>query len=160
MVKWSDYRRGLCLLDPYGLDLSWEVVRQAGQMRSIELFLNYPVMDINRNLVRDNPLQIEETQLSRMDQFWGDRSWFDLIYGTSSDLFGNEVTGLTAKAQNRLPKAYRSKLREEAGFGYVPAPMLMRDTNGHLLYFLFFASHKPVAEHIVNDIFHKWSKPR
>ena len=29
LVRWKDYRRALCLLDPYGLDLSWEVVRTA-----------------------------------------------------------------------------------------------------------------------------------
>ncbi len=32
-VKWEDYRRGLCLLDPYGLDLDWKVIEMAGHMK-------------------------------------------------------------------------------------------------------------------------------
>src|SRR4030042_438762 len=50
-VLYKDYRRGLCLLDPYGLDLKWEVVKTAGQMKSIDIFLNFPVADINRNVL-------------------------------------------------------------------------------------------------------------
>lgn len=30
-VQYKDYRRGLCLLDPYGLHLNWEVILRAGQ---------------------------------------------------------------------------------------------------------------------------------
>ncbi len=48
-VRYENYRRGLCLLDPYGLDLDWRVIATAGAMRSIEMFLNFPVMDMNRN---------------------------------------------------------------------------------------------------------------
>lgn len=40
-VKYEDYRRGLCLLDPYGLHLNWEVVQTAGGMKSLEIFLNF-----------------------------------------------------------------------------------------------------------------------
>jgi three-Cys-motif partner protein len=64
-VRWADYRRGLCLLDPYGLDLDWRVMGTAGGMGSIEMFLNFPVMDMNRNVLwRDlgkaHPLVTEE----------------------------------------------------------------------------------------------------
>jgi hypothetical protein len=34
-----DYRRALCLLDPYNIDLTWEVIEAAGKSNSIELFL-------------------------------------------------------------------------------------------------------------------------
>ena len=50
-VRFEDYRRGLCLLDPYGLHLQWEVIAAAGQMRSIDIFLNFPVADMNRNVL-------------------------------------------------------------------------------------------------------------
>ncbi|MBA7678506.1 hypothetical protein ES703_86782 [subsurface metagenome] len=43
-VRYEDYRRGLCLLDPYGLDLNWEVIWTAGRMKSIDIFLNFPVL--------------------------------------------------------------------------------------------------------------------
>ncbi len=36
-VRYEDYKRGLCLLDPYGLSVSWEVLAHAAKMRSVEL---------------------------------------------------------------------------------------------------------------------------
>ena len=41
-VKYEHYERALCLLDPYGLDLDWRVIETAGQMRSVEIFLQLP----------------------------------------------------------------------------------------------------------------------
>ena len=43
-VMYKDFRRGLCLLDPYGLDLNWEVIKTAGQMKSIDIFLNFHII--------------------------------------------------------------------------------------------------------------------
>jgi hypothetical protein len=43
------------LLDPYGLHLNWEVIQAAGNMKSIDLFVNFPIMDINRNALWRNP---------------------------------------------------------------------------------------------------------
>ena len=54
-IRYEAYRRGLCLLDPYGLHLDWRVIQCAGEMRSIEIFLNFPVADMNRNVLWVNP---------------------------------------------------------------------------------------------------------
>ena len=43
-VEYDDYKRAFCLLDPYGLDLDWTVMHKAGQTKSIEILLNFPVM--------------------------------------------------------------------------------------------------------------------
>jgi len=82
-ARFEDYRRALCLLDPYGLHLNWEVIRTAGQMRSIEIFLNFPVMDMNMNVLWRNPDKVQKSQAERMDAFWGDR------YGKVTDPFGH-----------------------------------------------------------------------
>jgi len=31
-LEYTSFRRALCLLDPYGLDLRWEVIRRAGEL--------------------------------------------------------------------------------------------------------------------------------
>ena len=46
-VRRQACERALCLLDPYGLHLDWEVVYTAGQSRAIEVFLNFQVFDMN-----------------------------------------------------------------------------------------------------------------
>ncbi len=50
-VRYEDYRRALCLLDPYGMHLDWEVVHRAGRMGTIDMLLNFPIGTINRNVL-------------------------------------------------------------------------------------------------------------
>src|SRR5206468_2219034 len=42
-LEYSTRRRALCLLDPYGLHLEWPVLREAGRLGTIDIFLNFPV---------------------------------------------------------------------------------------------------------------------
>lgn len=74
-VKFEQFRRGLCLLDPYGLHLNWEVIKTAGEMKTIDIFLNFPIMDMNRNTLWKNPERVDEAAVGRMSAFWGDDSW-------------------------------------------------------------------------------------
>lgn len=159
----SDYgrfRRALCILDPYGLHLNWKVIETAGQMKSIEVFLNFPVMDINMNVLKHDQNKVAGTQIERMNAFWGDESWRDIAYAKSKQLalFGAEAE---EKTTNRAIEAgFRKRLKEVAGFGYVPEPMPMKNKNNAVVYYLYFASHKPVAAQIVQDIFKKYSQRR
>src|ERR1700674_5738193 len=50
-VQYTQYRRGLCILEPYGLHLDWKVIQTAGEMKTVDLFLNFPVADMNRNVL-------------------------------------------------------------------------------------------------------------
>lgn len=152
-VKYKDYRRGLCLLDPYGLHLNWSVIKCAGEMKSIEIFLNFPVMDINMNVLWHKPNDVDPKQVERMDAFWGDHSWREVAYTKEHDLFDE----IERKADNEVVAvAFRERLRKVAGFKYVPEPMPMRNSKGAIVYYLFFASQKPVAQDIVAHIFEKY----
>lgn len=68
-VQYADYRRGLCVLDPYGLHLEWRAISTAGQMRTLDVFLNFPVQDMNRNVFWRNPDKVSNTQIQRMNLF-------------------------------------------------------------------------------------------
>jgi len=152
LAKFENYRRALCLLDPYGLHLNWEVMQTAGQMKSIEIFLNFPVADMNRNVLWRNPDKVDPQQMARMTAFWGDDSWRQAAYSTEGNLFGwEEKTDNDAVAE-----AFRTRLKKVAGFKHVPEPIPMRNNKGAIVYYLFFASQKPVAENIVKDIFNKY----
>ena len=153
LAKYSDYRRALCLLDPYGLHLKWEVVFKAGQMKSIEIFLNFPVMDMNMNVFRRKPQKVDKSQLARMNAFWGDESWRNVAYTKTKGLFGDMEEKATIE---QVVKAYQNRLKEVAGFAYVPDPIPMRNSTGAILYYLFFASPKETGAKIVKDIFDKY----
>jgi hypothetical protein len=55
-----------------------------------------------------------------------------------------------------IADAFRERLQKVAGFKNVPQPIPMRNTKGGIVYYLFFASAKPVAQNIVEDIFRKY----
>jgi three-Cys-motif partner protein len=151
-VRWEQYRRGLCLLDPYGLQLNWKVIDIAGKMRSIDMFLNFPVADINRNVLWRHPEGVDAADLKRMTEFWGDDSWRQIAYTTKRDLFGH----LDKEENEVVAEGFRQRLLRVAGFKHVPEPLPMRNTKGATVYYLFFASQKPAAENIIIDIFNKY----
>jgi three-Cys-motif partner protein len=153
-VKFEDYRRGLCLLDPYGLQLDWNVIAEAGRMKSIEIFLNFPVMDMNRNVFWKNPAGVTAADIQRMNAFWGDESWRRVAYKSVPNLFGADEE----KTDNEtVAQAFRERLRKVAGFSGVPDPVPMRNKKGAIVYYLFFASPKPlVPGKIITDIFAKY----
>lgn len=148
-ARYADYKRALCLLDPYALNLDWEVIQDAGDSKSIEIFLNFMVMDMNMNVLWRNPDKVLPAQTDRMNRFWGDESWRKAAYDTKSNLFGlEEKTG-----NEQVAEAFRQRLRTVAGFAFVPEPMPMRNSSGAIVYYLFFASPNKTGAKIVKDIF-------
>lgn len=151
-ARFEDYRRALCLLDPYGLHLNWDVLLTAGQMKSIEVFLNFPVADMNRNVLWKNPEKVDPEQAARMTAFWGDASWRQVAYDTTSNLFGYEEK----TSNEEIAQAFRKRLKRVAGFKYVPEPVPMRNSKGAIVYYLFFAAKNKTADDVVTYIFDKY----
>jgi hypothetical protein len=58
-----------------------------------------------------------------------------------------------ASALNSIQKIQSGCLKEIAGFDFVREPLPMRNANNAVVYYLFFASPKPVAERIIEEIF-------
>jgi three-Cys-motif partner protein len=122
-------------------------------MESIEIFLNFPVMDMNMNVLRKNPEKVAKSQLARMNAFWGDDSWRNVAYTKTKGLFDDikEKTSIEP-----VVKAYQDRLKKVASFAYVPDPIPMRNSMGAIVYYLFFASPKKTGAKIVKDIFDKY----
>jgi three-Cys-motif partner protein len=151
--QYEDFRRALCLLDPYELNPNWEVVKTAGKMRSIEIFLNFMIMDANMNVLWKNPDAVPPDQASRMTKFWGDDSWRKAAYTTQQGLFGP----IEEKTSNEaVVAAYRKRLKDVAGFQYVPDPLPMCNSRGAVVYYLFFASQNSTGNKIAEHIFKKY----
>ncbi len=153
-VKFENYRRALCLLDPYNINLKWEVIETAGKMGTVEVFLNFMIMDINRNALRRNPDKAVQSKIDQLTRLWGDETWKEAAYDTAGNLFGNPE-----KVSNeRFERAWRDRLKTKAGFKYVSEPMPMKTRTNSVIYYLYFASQRPVAADIVSDIFNKYAK--
>ncbi len=153
-IRFSKYERALCILDPYGLHLDWQVIKSAGDSKAIEIFLNFPVMDMNMNVLWRNSEHVSELHRERMTKFWGDNSWENAAYQTTQGLF-EEM--LEKSSNEAVAEAFRARLKKVGGFKFVPKPMPMRNTKGAVVYFLFFAAQQPTADKIVKDIFAKYA---
>ena len=155
-VRWDKKQRALCLLDPYGVHLKWEVLAKAGELKTIDLMLNFPIMDMNMNALLTSPEMVSEREGSRMTAFWGDESWRKITYRPSrqGNLFGDrEVEKLPGAA---IVEAFCRRLKTAAGFECTTKPVAMRNRRQAVVYYLVFASAKSVACKIVGDIFDQY----
>ena len=151
---YRDYVRALCFLDPYGLQVPWTLVNEIGHMGSVEVFYNFMIVGANRNVLWTDPSRVPPTRLAIMDRVWGDRTWKDVAYRRRMDLFGD--TRPEKVPNEELAEAFRTRLRDGAGFKYVPEPIAMKNSRNATVYFLFFASPNVTANKIVTDIFNKY----
>jgi three-Cys-motif partner protein len=154
-AKYEDYRRALCLLDLYNINLTWNVIETAGKMGSVDVFMNLMVMDINRNAMRRNPDKSLRSKMDQLTRLWDDESWKEAGYTTVETLFGDDFKKVS---NEKFAEAFRERLKQKAGFKFVPAPMPMKTKSRSTIYYLYFASKKAVAADIVNDIFNKYRK--
>jgi three-Cys-motif partner protein len=153
-LRYEDYKRALCLLDPYGLHLKWQVMKTAGELRTIDMILNFPVADINRNVLWRHPERVDPADIARMTVWWGDDSWRRIAYRKEATLFGDEEE---VKADIRtVVTAFRDRLRTVAGFLQVPEPLPMRNSQNAIVYYLFFASQNQTGARIITDIFRRY----
>lgn len=150
LVQYDQYRRGLCLLDPYGLHLAWTVIEAAGKAGTIEIFLNFPVADMQRNVFWHNFAGVDPANIERMTRFWGDDSWRSIAYKDEPDLFEPRKVRAEISA---VVAAFRSRLKHVAGFQFVPAPVPMRNDQGAVVYYLFFAGPNQAGSNIASDLF-------
>lgn len=155
-IKYKEYKRALCLFDPYGLHLEWRAMEMAGRSQAIDMFLNFPVMDMNRNAIWRNPNVVPKEGIHRMNSFWGDESWREAAYAEhpQGNLFGSP--DIVKQGNDAIVGAFRERLRKVAGFEFVPEPLPMKNSTNAVVYYLFFASQKPVAQKIIGDILKKY----
>lgn len=154
-IQYTKFNRALCLLDPYGLHLNWEVMQLAGQSGAIDMFLNFPVMDMNMNAVWKDAEREAGEGADRMNRFWGGDSWRKVAYAEAKqgNLFG---PALEKQGNETIVAAFQERLKMVAGFKFVPEPLPMKNKTSAVVYYLFFASQNSTGNKIIADIFKKY----
>jgi three-Cys-motif partner protein len=155
--RYEDYARGLCLLDPYGLTVDWDVLKTIGKMGSVEIFFNFMVVGANRNVLWKDPSRVSAKRRALMTRVWGDESWLSDLYRPVTNLFG--TTQQKIAGNDALIRAYQQRLKNVAGFKYVPDPIPMKNTRNATVYYLFFATQNETADRIVRHLFEKYQEP-
>lgn len=161
-LPYSSKQRAFVFLDPYGLQIDWETVRELASTRTCDIFVNFSVMGVTRLLPRDQSPEPEVVE--QLSKVMGSADWITQIYqeprGTQLDLFGNQEPSLSRDTipSEWLARLYTDHLRSL--FPHVSEPVLMRNSTNSALYALCLASHNRTAINITNDIFKRHERLR
>ena len=153
-------RRGFVLLDPYGLQLDWNVVKSLGFTNSADVAINFPTMDINRNAARRDPLALNEIDALRMTKWWGSEIWKEQFYGKGPRLLVGEPKIQKTVNNEDIVDLYRTRLLNEGKFRFVTQPFETTNKKNATLYYLLLASNNETAVRIMDEILDKYRKPR
>jgi three-Cys-motif partner protein len=110
------------------------------------------IMDINRNALRRNRDKAVQSKINQLTRLWGDETWETAAFDSSGNLFGDPEK----VSNDQFEAAWRERLRKKAGFKFVSKPLPMTTKTKSVIYYLYFASLKPVAANIVDGIFNKY----
>lgn len=162
-IPYASKRRAFVFLDPYGLQVDWETVRELANTKTCDIFVNFSVMGVTRLLPKDQGPDPEV--LEQLSKVMGSTDWVTQIYrepsGTQLDLFSNPTEPSLSRDKIRaewLAGLYTEQLRSL--FPHVSQPVLMRNSTNSALYALCLASHNQTAIKITNDIFNKYDQLR
>jgi len=155
-IRFKLYNRGLIFLDPFGMDIEWSTMEKIAETRALEVFLNFPVMALNRTVLQNDPNALTEEQIARMNAFWGCPDWRDDVYGDVPTLWGPRKMKTRRTTGRRLGGLFKKRLREV--FQYVTEPLVMTNSRNAPLYCLFLAGPNRRGAEIVQEIFQRYKR--
>lgn len=86
----------------------------------------------------------------KLDDYFGDAGWHDLLYPTTQDLFGAQVATKVEDSSKQLVKWYCDRLK--ATFGYASTPHLISSTRNRPLYYLIHAGPNATGAKIATHV--------
>ena len=152
-IRYETFRRGFVFLDPYGLQVRWNTVQALAQTRALDVFVNFPIMGINRLIPRES---LPDSQaLGRLQSIFQDTAWIESLYTSQGNLFGETAWVRNRMDARNLAERYVHDLR--GLFPHVSQSVIMRNSTSSPLYALFLASHNATAVTITNSILRSYS---
>lgn len=146
MLKWckklnTRRERAVVFLDPFGASMRWEVIVALGQTRAVDLWVLFPYSAVNRMLVRDQ--KPPKPWADRLTAVLGTPDWEGAFYSTTA--FRSLLDPMQRVESVHKSVDYRDinnffveRLKRE--FAAVSKPLPLHNSNGSLLFMLFFAA--------------------
>jgi three-Cys-motif partner protein len=113
-IRYERFSRGLIFLDPFGMDAEWSTIEQIAETRALEIFMNFPVMALNRTALPNDPNALTEAQIEQMNRFWGSTEWRGDIYEEIPTLFGPIEKKIHRTTGQRLGQQIEATLSRKA----------------------------------------------
>lgn len=153
------YRRAVAFLDPFALHVSWATIELIAKTKSIDMWLLFPAMAVNRMLARDG--DISEAWSNKLNDTFGSGDWKEVFYvKQQTDLFGNVGTSKVTQVFKALSE-YVTRRLDLVFEAVVDSPLLLCNSTGSPLFLLCFGSGSPrgaeIAKRIASHIITKKS---
>lgn len=155
ITDWKKHR-AVVFLDPYGMQVEWKTMEAIAATQSIDLWILFPLMPLNRLLTRNH--LPEEFLADRITVILGTEEWRDAFYTTSSqqNLFDDNPTFTKDTDTSRITAFFNSRL-ERIFAKVAPNSIILRNSKNSPLYLLCFATANPksadtavkIANHIL-----------
>ncbi|MDF5712139.1 MAG: three-Cys-motif partner protein TcmP, partial [Nostoc sp. S4] len=159
-IPYASKTRAFVFLDPYGLQIHWETVRQLANIRTCDIFVNFSLMGVTRLLPRDQPPDSEV--IEQLNKVMGSTDWINQIYQppVQLSLFPEQEPALSRETLRSewLASLYAEQLH--LLFPHVSKPVLMKNSTNSVLYTLCLGSHNQTAARITNEIFARYERLR
>lgn len=143
LKDWKKWR-AVAFLDPYGMNVEWELLWRIAQTQAIDLWFLWPLgMGVNRLLTRDGkPNQKFAAKLTRV---FGDQDWEKAFYRPSAtlDMFSEAPANSVKDADwDVIGNFFLERLRTIFA-GVAPRTKVLYNSRGNPMYLLCFAAGNP-----------------
>lgn len=151
--------RSVVFLDPYGMQVDWNIIEAIGKTKAIDLWLLFPLgVAVNRLLTKAAPPP--KKWADALTRIFGTDTWQQAFYPRKKQLtlFGEEE--IQSKQANFEAIGQFFLQRLQSVFSAVaPNPFVLTNSKNNPLYWLYFASGNPkgapTAVKIAKDILGK-----
>ena len=139
-INWKE-SRAVMFLDPYALELDWQVLELISETKAVDLWYLFPLSATTRLLAND----INKAHEDQLTRIFGSSSWRQKLYKdiTQSTLIGDdreETSSIRIADQAEIIKFTKARL--ETCFPNVVDPLILKSKSVPL-FALFFMSSNP-----------------
>lgn len=141
-IDWNK-SRAVVFLDPYGMDVSWDVITALGRTKAVDLWYLFPLgIGVNRLLTKSG--LPNEAWAARLTRIFGTDEWRDVFYRreTQNTLFGEEEQYVKDADFDQIKQFFIERL-ETAFVAVAPEPLVLQNSRKNPLYLLCFAAANP-----------------
>jgi len=134
--------RAVVFLDPYGMQVDWNTIQCLGKTKKVDLWLLVPSGQALQRVLCKR--EIPEAWAARITRFFGREDWLDEFYPVTqtTTLFGPFEQRNRQVNLERLKTYMKSRLEKDFS-GVLDSPIPLSNSNGLVLFHLFFAVGNP-----------------
>ncbi len=142
-LSWKGHRAVL-FIDPFGTQLSWKTLELVANTQAIDTWILFPVMAVNRLIKKD--LKIPATWKARLNDMFGDKSWFNVFCPPKDGgFFGVDPEDRAKSVNMKAIGNYFNQRLNSIFAGVADNPLTLKTKNGAPLFVLCFAAANPNA---------------